>query len=309
MKAIGFTEFGGPEVLALHELPDPHPRAGELRIRVRAAAVNPTDVSFRTGLFGAGDARPPFVPGVDAAGVIDELGEGSAWQLGDQVMTMALPMSERGGAYAEYLIAPDDSVARIPSGTSFEQASTLPMNGLTATQILELAALGPGQSILVTGAAGAVGGYLVQLAKRQGLEVIADAAAGDQALVQSLGADHVIARDGDVLAQLRAIRPQGVDAVADAALLHETVLPALSDAGVFVSLRRWKGEPTRGIRYQAAWVPDEYRAQAKLDALRQAVEDGELTPRVAEVLPAADAERAHRRVEAGGIRGRIVLVF
>ena len=309
MRAVGFLEFGGPDVLGVHDLPAPHPGPGEVRIRVRAAAVNPTDISLRTGLFGTGGRRPPYIPGVDAAGVIDELGAGSAWQIGDEVMTMALALSEHGGAYAEYLIAADDSVARIPTGASIEQASTLPMNGLTATQILELTSLLPGQIIAVTGAAGTVGNYLVQLAKRQGLIVIADAAARDLTLVRSLGPDHIIERGDDTAAQIRAVFPEGVDAVADTALLHEKALPALRDGGVFVSLRRWKGEPTRDIRYEAAWVADEYHSAAKLAALGRAVEDGELTPRVADVLPAEKAAEAHRRIEAGGTRGRIVLTF
>ncbi|GAA2469933.1 NADP-dependent oxidoreductase [Winogradskya humida] len=305
MRAIGFIEFGGPEVLGVHDLPDPHPGPGEVRVRVRAAAVNPTDISQRTGLLGAGDGPPPHIPGTEAAGVIDELGEGSTWQLGDEVMALAIPMSEHGGAYVEYLIAPDDSIARIPAGTSFEQASTLPMNGLTATQILELVALKPGQSIAVTGAAGMVGTYLIQLAKKQGLTVVADAALEDM----TVRPDHFIERGDDAAARIRAIFPDGVDAVADTALLHDKVLSAVRDGGVFVSLRRWKGEPTRGILYEAAWVYNDYHSQGKLDALRRAVEAGELTPRVADILPADKAAEAHRRVEAGGFRGRIILKF
>jgi NADPH2:quinone reductase len=309
MRAVGFMQFGGPEVLGVYDLPDPRPDAGEVRIRIRAAAVNPTDISRRTGLLGVGSGHPPYIPGAEAAGVIDALGKGSTWQIGDAVMAMAIPMSEHGGAYAEYLIAPDDSIARIPASMSFEQASTLPMNGLTATQILELLSLRPGQSIAVTGAAGMVGNYVIQLAKRQGLIVIADAALKDVALVQSLRPDHIIDRGDDIATRIRAVLPGGVDAVADTALLHEKVVPALCDGGVFVSLRRWRGAPTRDIRYEAAWVYDDYHSQAKLDALRRAAEDGALTPRVADVLPAEKAADAHRRVEAGGVRGRIVLTF
>jgi NADPH2:quinone reductase len=309
MKVVGFTKFGGPEVLGVHEVPDPLPGPGEVRIRVRAAAVNPTDISRRTGLLGVEDSRPPYVPGADAAGVIDALGEGSSWRVGDAVMAMAVPMSGRGGAYAEYLISPDDSIARIPANASIEQASTLPMNGLTAIQTLELMALRPGRIVAVTGAAGVLGNYLVQLAERHGLTVIADAAPKDVVLVRSLGADHIVQRGDDVVARIRAVFPDGVDAIADTALLHEKVVPALRDGGAFVSLRRWKGEPTRGIRYEAAWVYSEYHSQAKLDFLRQSVEDGTLTPRVARVMPAEEAGDAHRLVEAGGVRGRIVLTF
>ena len=224
-------------------------------------------------------------------------------------MAIALPFSEHGGAYTEYLVAPDESIARIPVGLTLEQASTLPMNGLTALQILELAALQRGQVLAVTGAAGTLGNYLVQLAKQQGLTVIADAAPTDLALVQSLGADYTADRGGNLADRIRSLFPEGVDAVADTALLHEGIVPALRDEGTFISVKGWKGEASRGIRFEAVMVFSEYRSQPKLDALRQAVEDGALTPRVADVVPAEQAADAHRRMEAGGIRGRIVLTF
>jgi NADPH:quinone reductase len=309
VKAIGVIEFGGPDALGVHHLPEPHPGTGQVRIRVRAIAVSPTDAGLRRGGYDTTGFEPPYIPGMDAAGVIDEVGASSTWKVGDEVMAIALPLSEHGGAYAEYLAAPDDSIARIPAGSTLEQASTVPMNGLTATQILELAALQPGQVIAVTGAAGTLGNYLIQLAKVQGLTVIADAAPKDLALVQSLGADHIVDRGDNLADRIRSVFPDGMDAVADTALLHEEIVPALGDGGVFISVRGWKGEPTRDIRFEAVSVLDEYHSQAKLDALRQAVEDGALTARVADVLPAEHADDAHRRVEAGGSRGRIVLTF
>ena len=310
MKAIGVTEFGGPEVLTVQDLPEPHPGEKEVRIRVRAAAVSPTDTNVRTGAYDMSQSEPPYMPGMDAAGVIDEVGDGSTWSVGDAVMAIALPLGHHGGAYVEYLVAPDDSIARIPANTTLEEAATLPMNGLTAVQILELAALQPGQVIAVTGGAGTLGNYTIQLAKQQGLVVITDAAPKDRALVEGLGADHVLERGADLAARIREIFPDGVDAVADTALLHDDVVPALRDQGVVISVRGWKGDrPTRGIRFEAVWVFDEYLSAAKLDVLRQAVEAGILTARVAGTLPAEDAPEAHRRLEAGGVRGRLVLTF
>ena len=309
MKAIGVTEFGGPEALAVHDVPEPHPGAKEVRIKVRAIAVSPTDAGIRTGSYDMSRSEAPFVPGMDAAGVIDEAGEGSAWAIGDEVMAIALPLSDHGGAYVEYLVAPDDSIARIPASTTLEEAVTIPMNGLTAVQALELAALQPGHVLAVTGAAGTLGNYTVQLAKQRGLTVIADAAQKDRELVEGLGADHVLDRGDGLADRIREIFPDGVDAVLDTALLHDDVVPALRDGGVFMSVRGWKGEPTRDIRFEAVWVFDEYHSQAKLDGLRQAVEDGILTARVADILPAEEASEAHRRMEAGGVRGRTVLTF
>ncbi|MUK00593.1 zinc-binding dehydrogenase [Vibrio cholerae] len=309
MKAIGVTEFGGPEALTVQNLPDPHPGGNEVRVRVRAFAVSPTDVNVRTGAYDMSQSEAPYLPGMDAAGVIDEVGPGSVWEVGAEVMAIALPLGQHGGAYAEYLVAPDDSIARIPKGSTLEEAASIPMNGLTAVQILELAALRPGQVIAVTGAAGTLGNYTIQLAKQQGLTVVADAAPKDRDLVQGLGADHILDRGEDLAGRIREIFPDGIDAIADTALLHDEVVPALKDAGVFISVRGWKGEPTRSIRFEAVWVFDEYHSQTKLDALRQAVEDGVLTPRVADILPAEDAPEAHRRMEEGGVRGRLVLTF
>lgn len=309
MKVIGVTEFGGPEALSVHHLPDPQPGPGEARIRVHAFAVSPTDLMLRRGASDTSTATAPFVPGMDAAGIIDAVGTGSRWKVGDEVMAIAIPLSPRGGAYSELLVGPDDSMARIPAGSTFEQASTLPMNGLTATQILELAHLEPGQVITVTGAAGTLGSYIIQLAKTQGLIVVADAAPKDVDLVRSFGTDHIPARGDDLAERIRALYPDGVDAIADAALLHEKIVPALRDGGAFIAVRGWKGEPSRGIHFEAAGVGREYHSGHKLDALRQAVEKGDLVAHVAEVLRAEDAADAHRRVEAGGSRGRIVLTW
>ncbi|HEY8589790.1 MAG TPA: NADP-dependent oxidoreductase [Naasia sp.] len=309
MKAIGFSTPGGPEVLTRLELPDPHPGPVEVRIRVAAAAVNPTDTTLRSGRRPLDAVAPPYVPGMDAAGVVDEVGDGSRWQVGDEVMAIALPLGEHRGAYAEYLIAPDDSLTRMPAGSSIEEAATLPMNGLTATQVLERLALRPGQTLAVLGAAGALGGYAVQLAKHAGLVVIADAAEKDRDLVAGFGADHVVARGDDVADRIRDVVPDGVDAVLDAALLHERAAAAVRDGGAMAVVRGWDGDPGRGITVHKIAVAAEYHSGGKLDELRRLAEDRTLTLRVADILPAEQAAEAHRRLEAGGVRGRMVLRF
>lgn len=310
VKVVGVTEFGGPEALAVHEVAEPHAGPGEVRVRVRAFAVSPTDTVGRAGLQNTRGVALPYVPGMDAAGVIDEVGEGvEGWSAGDEVMAIAIPGSGHGGAYVQELVAPVGSFTRIPAHTSLEEASTIPMNGLTATQMLEKAALAPGQVLAVSGAAGLLGNYLVQLGRAAGLTVIADAADKDRALVQSLGADHVVERGPGFADAVRALVPAGADALADASVQREEALPAVRDGGVSVDVRFWKGTGERGIRFQQAVVRDEYRSFGKLDALRRRVEEGALTPRVAEVLPAAEAPQAHRRLEAGGVRGRFVLVW
>ena len=309
MKIIGVEKFGGPEAMAVMDVPEPHAGPGEVRIRVKAAAVNPTDTVLRSGLQGKGHVEVPAIPGMDAAGIIDEANDARGWQVGDAVMTMALPLGVHRGAYTEYLVAPADSLAHIPEGTDFADACTLPMNGLTAVQTLEKLNLQPGQSLAVTGAAGTLGGYLVQLAKQAGLVVVADAAEKDRALVAGLGPDYMVGRGDDAAEHIREFFPDGVDAVADAAVMNEKAVPAVKDGGGFATFRWWQEDPGRGITVHPIAVRDEYHSGQKLDALRRLVEDGILTLRVADCLPADDAAEAHRRLEAGGVRGRLVLLF
>lgn len=310
MKVIGVSQFGGPEGLAAHDVPEPHAGPGEARIRVHGAAVNPTDTALRAGWYGARGEQSPHVPGMDAAGVVDEVGDDSPWTVGDEVMAIALPRGGgRGGAYAEKLVGPWESMARIPAGTDFVTACTLPMNGLTAYQALELLRLDPGRTLAVTGAAGTLGNYVVQLAKHAGLAVVADAAAKDRALVEGLGPDHVVERGGDVAERIRAVFPDGADGLVDASVQNEEALPAVRDGGTFVPVRGWEGLPGRGISFPKVFVFDEYRSHPKLDELRRLAESGVLTPRVAATLPADEAAEAHRQLEGGGVRGRIVLTF
>lgn len=310
MQVIGVEAFGGPEALAVHEVPEPHAGTGSVRIRVQAFAVNPTDTGVRAGQRDSSEASPPYVPGMDAAGVIDEVGpDVSGWAVGDEVMAMALPLSAHGGAYVQELVAPVGSFTRIPRGTSIDAASTVPMNGLTALQILSHASLAPGQTLAVTGAAGLLGNYVVQLAKAAGLTVIADASEKDEALVRSLGPDHIVRRGASFASAVRELVPGGVDALADAAVQRDQVVDAVRDGGVFFDVRGWEGNGARGIEFVQVMVFSEYRSFDKLEQLRHAVESGTLTPRVAEVLPAARAGEAHERLEAGGTRGRFVLTW
>lgn len=313
MRVVGVMAFGGPEALQVLEVPDPSPGPGELRIRVHAATVNPTDTYLRNGTYARRlrDRQPPFVPGMDAAGVVDELGEGVAEEtglaVGDHVMAIVVPTGPSGGAYAELLVVPVGSAVRTPAGTSDVEAATLPMNGLTARLTLDLLDLAPASTLAVTGAAGSYGGYVVQLARADGLRVIADASPADEALVRDLGADTVVERGDDVAARIRAVVPDGVDALADGAVLHSQVLGAIRDGGKLAAVRPFEGETERGISIEQVWVGSYATERAKLDRLRQQVEDGAVTLRVARTFPAEQAGEAHRVLEAGGTRGRLVI--
>jgi NADPH:quinone reductase len=291
-------------------VPEVHAGPGQLRIRVHAATVNPTDTYTRNGARAALLAKdpPPYVPGMDAAGVLDEIGEGveTDLRIGDAVMAIVIPTGAHG-AYRQSLVVPAGSVARAPAGTTHAEASTLPMNGLTARLALDLLGLQPGQTLAVTGAAGCFGGYAVQLAKADGLFVIADAAEADHQLVTDLGADVVVPRGDDVAERILAAAPGGVDGLVDGAVQNELVIPAVRDGGGFATVRGYKGQPVRDITFHQVWVSAYAEEQAMLDRLRQQAEDGQVTLRVARTFPAEQAGEAHRLLEAGGTRGRLVI--
>jgi NADPH:quinone reductase len=321
MRAVVVTEYGSPEVLRQVDIDEPHAGPGEVRIRVHAATVNPADVLLRIGdideALRTSTLSPPYRPGLEAAGVIDEIGTDTPpdLRIGQRVMAIVMPIDDSGGAYAEYVVVDADQVTAAPAGTSHAEAATLPMNGLTARQALDVLNLKPGETLAVTGAAGAVGGYVIQLAKVDGLRVIADAAPADEQLIATLGADEIVARGPGVGERIRQLQPGGTAAVVDAALQGDEALPALRDGGQIAVVRR-PGErgtsvlhPERGITVRDVWVPDYTHATDKLDGLRVLAEEGKVTLRVAQTFPAEDAAAAHRAIEKGGVRGRLVLIF
>ncbi|WP_030186707.1 NADP-dependent oxidoreductase [Streptomyces sp. NRRL S-813] len=307
MKAVGVTKFGGPEALEVLELPEPQAGPGQVRIRVHAAAVNPTDTLVRSGRV-RGDG--PWVPGMDAAGVIDRLGPDADDRLsvGQRVVTLVVPQASQG-AYAQQVVVPAASVVPAPENTDFPAASTVLMNAMTARLALDELALSPGDTLAVTGAAGALGGYAIQLAKSGGLHVVADAKKSDVETVRSAGADEIVERGRDVAGRIRAAHPEGVRGAIDAAVLNELVLPAIADGGSLATVRFWNEPVERGIKVHPVYVPSRATDTEGLDRLARLVEKGVLTPRVAAVLPYTEAVEAHRRLEAGGVRGRIVLDF
>jgi NADPH:quinone reductase-like Zn-dependent oxidoreductase len=311
MRAVGVTEFGGPEALHLVDVPEEHAGPGQVRLRVTAATVNPTDTHAVLGAYADRDpvTQPPWVPGMDVAGVVDEVGDGVEHvAVGDPVMGVVVPSGAHGG-YRESLVLAGDSVVRSPKGATDVEASTLPMNGLTARLALDQLELRPGQVVAVTGAAGAFGGYVVQLAKADGLTVVADAAEADEQLVRDLGADVVVRRGDDVAARIREEFPDGVDGLADGAVLDELVLPAVRDGGRVATVRGYRGAGQERVTVIPVLVRRAAEDRAALDRLREQAEQGVLTLRVARTFPAEEASEAHRLLARGGIRGRLVLTF
>ena len=315
MKVIGVMAFGGPEALEVIEVPEPHPGPGEVRVRVHAAGVNASDLAVRaSGYNGRMAGLPlPHIPGWDAAGVIDEIGPGADARLkvGDRVVALAFASTPTKGAYQQLLIVPAVSVVLAPRNLDFPAAATFLMNALTARLGLDGMGLKPGQSLAVTGSAGALGGFVIQLAKADGLRVIADVsnAPSDHELVRQLGADDLVARGAGFTDRVRKRYPEGVDGLFDTALLNGAALPAIRDGGALVTVRGWSETAERGIRVFPVLVATALSETAKMEKLRDQAEAGVITARVARVLPASEAPEAHRLFEKGGVRGRIVLDF
>lgn len=311
IRAVGFTEFGDPSVLRVLTVPMPQPGPGQVRVHVAAATVNPTDLGFRHGGRRMADRLgPPYIAGMELAGRIDRVDPSvTSWRAGDLVIAAVSPWEPGGGAQAEYRVVDADQLARVPDGISLEAAATLPMNGMTVRAALDMLALPPGATLAVTGSAGAVGGYAIQLGTHEGLEVTGDAAPADEELIRSFGARHVVTRGPGMAEAVRAIYPSGVDAVLDAALLGPAILPAVRDGGQLLAVRPFQGETERDIKISLVMVGQHLHEGSRLASLAELAEKGVLTLRIAEVMPADRVAEAHRRLEAGGVRGRLVLAF
>jgi NADPH:quinone reductase len=302
MRAVIVRSFGGPEVLEVADVPVPAPGAGQVRIRVEAAGVNLVDVATRGGALtevGLMTGGLPVGLGWDAAGVVDAVGPGvDGFAVGDRVVGLSDRLEVPTAGQAEFVVLDAASVARCDLDPV--EAATLPLNVLTAAQGLDLLDLAEGQTLLVTGAAGAVGGFAVELAAARGLRVLALAGAGDEDLVRKLGASVWIPRSAPLAASVRQAVPGGVDGVLDAAVLGVRALDALRGGGAFTSVISGAMPPAlRGTRVANVFARADGRQLTDLIPL--------VTPRVAATLPLAEVAEAHRRLEKGGLRGRLVL--
>ncbi|MET7271190.1 NADP-dependent oxidoreductase [Streptomyces flaveolus] len=307
MRAVVARGYGGPEVLETVRVPLPEPGPGQVRIRVEAATVNPVDLVTRSGALveaGLMAAREWTGIGWDVAGVVDRLGAGvTAFVPGQRVIGLRDLLDVSLGAYAEYLVLDAAAVASAPPGASATAAATLPLNGLTALQALDLLGLVAGDTVLVTGATGAVGGFAVELAVRRGLRVVAQAGSGDEEFVRGLGAEWVVGRDAsDLASDVRRLVPGGTDGALDTAGQGVRALAAVRTRGAFATVVGGSAPlPLRGIRVHQQWISADGAALAGLAVMG-------LTLRVAEILPLERAAEAHDRLAAGGVRGRLVLV-
>ncbi|GAB2673809.1 NADP-dependent oxidoreductase [Kribbella swartbergensis] len=303
MQAVVFEEFGGPEVLRTEDAAEPHAGPGEVRVRVRAAGVNPIDFKIRRGWTqGFIDVTFPATPGLEVAGVVDEAGEGAQFAVGDEVVGWSAT-----GAYAEHAIV--GNVVRKPAEVSWEQAVALPVAGETAQRVLNELGVKAGETLLLHGAAGAVGSVAVQLATAAGVTVIGTASPANHDFLRSIGAVPVAYGDG-LLDRVREAAPQGVDAVFDAAgqggLQESIELRGGTDRIVTIADMQ-AGELGVALSAVSSATPGEIGAN--LSKQLQAVADGTLQVRIAETFALSDAAKAQELSESGHAQGKIVVLL
>jgi NADPH2:quinone reductase len=329
MQAIQMTATGGPEVLQLVELPEPQPGAGEVKVRLRAAGVNPIDTKLRSrGVFF--EQALPAILGCDGAGTVEQVGaDVTTLKTGDEVWFCHGGLGREPGNYAEATVIPADVARRKPAALTFVQAAAAPLVLLTAWEALfDRAGLESGQTVLIHGGAGGVGHVAIQLARHAGARVCTTV--GSQAnadFVESLGAELVVnyREQPFVDAVLDWTAGRGVDVALDImggqvfmdtfrAMAHYGNLVTLLDPGSAVS---WKEARNRNLRigFELMLTPmlaDLPQARAHqgdiLDRCAALCDSDRLTIEVSATLPLAQAAEAHRRIEAGHTRGKLVLV-
>lgn len=322
MRAAAIDRFGPPELLSLRELPLPPVAAGQVRIRIAATTVNPADLGMVTGSYRWSDpVRFPLIPGYDVAGIVDAIGDGvTDFAVGDRVIACTQHALTQAGSYAEYVALPAPYVAPAPAGIELTAAATLPLAGLTAMQALEHLSLTPGQTLLINGPLGAVGGFALQLAAWRGITILAPAFARDADRALALGATHILKREKDLLTQLRQVAPSGVDAALDVVggAVAMSAFTAVREGGRYVTIvpEFWvpggQFTPARGITPSIvsvrATTPELTRQLSlRLRELSRLLATGQLTARIAEILKLEHVRAAYRMLADGHVSGKIVL--
>jgi len=312
MKAMVVRAWGGPERLESAEVPKPVPSKDQVLVRVRAASVNPVDFKIRKGGDWAGLPKPTIL-GYDAAGVVEAVGENVTHLApGDEVFYSA-KIFGRQGTYAEYHVEDAEIVGKKPSGLSFEQAAALPLAAITAyDSIVTFFQTKPGDTVLVHAGAGGVGCYAVQLAKAAGARVLATGRRENEAFIRDLGADEVIdyrsARFEDEV--LRLTGGKGADAAYDT-VGGDTIprsIGCVRHYGKLASIAGIEGSVNAmSIRNQTLYLGFMERTCAKIQALATLAERGQIRPVIDSTFPLERVGDAHRKLEAGGMRGKIVI--
>ena len=312
MRAIAEVEFGGP--VALMVLPTPQVRADEVLIHVRAAGVNPFDWKVADGILkDEKQHRFPLILGFDAAGVVERVGASvTRFSEGDELYGYLSKPVIGEGTYAEYVVAPAAIVAKKPKAVGFAEAAALPMPGLTAMDLVDAVDLRKGETVLIVGATGGVGAYVVQLAARCGARVLATARQVNEAFVRELGAAETIDHTREDLAgAVRAVDPDGIEAIIDMVSAPEVlsrIAGLLKKGGRLASsvfAADVKSLAERGIK--ATNIGMQPNAQ-RLEELSWMVDAGEISARLECTFPLEKAREALEESRTGHVRGKIVLL-
>lgn len=298
MEAVRFSRFGGPEVLELVELPDPHPGPGEVRVAVRGAGVSASDWARRQGRM---DPGLPQTLGYEAAGVVDELGaDVTGVAPGDRVFGFCPDGAAQAGLAVLAAWAP------VPEQLELAAAAALPAAVETATRALDQLGVAGGTTVLVNGASGSVGSAAVQFAVARGARVIGTAGPARQSQLRALGAEPVT-YGGGMPERVRALAPGGVDLALDVAgsgVLPELVALAGGPDRV-LTVADAAGAQRYGVRFSRG---DSGRALHALADVCELIRAGRFAPPVVTTVPLREVAAAHRLGEAGGVRGKLVLV-
>jgi NADPH2:quinone reductase len=323
MRAAWYEKQGpARDVLNVGEMPDPHPGAGELRIRVAASGINPGDLKKRQDTFGYGMAYPRVIPHSDGAGVVDQIGDGvSAEWLGQRVWCYGAQSYRPFGTAAEYTVVPVDQIARLPENVSMDQGACLGIPGITAHRAVHVAGVVEGRTVLVQGAAGAVGLCAVQLARRAGARVIGTVRSlAEEATAANAGAHAVVKNDSRLVASVRAVAPEGVDHIVEVAFGAniEGDVEVLKLGGSLATYATDLATPQipfwpmvfKNVRLYFLGsddFPKDTKRSAAVD-LNGALEAGWTGFEIAERIPLAEIARAHELAEHPVRRGRVVVV-
>lgn len=303
INAIRVHHYGDTDQLKLEQIPQPEPQEGEVLVRVHAAGVNPLDWKIRAGW--GKDTLPitfPYVPGRDFSGVVEKIGPGvTAFQPGQEVFGQSLR-----GSYAQYTLAPVNTLALKPKTLSFDEAATIPIGATTAWQgILDQGNLQPGQRVLILGGAGGVGHFAVQFARRTGAQVISTASPGNVEYVRELGAEMVVDYIGTRVA----------DVVHDIDLVFDTVggeaqvsaWPTLKRGGTLITLVGQPDEAKASELGVHAKLISAHTSSELLGTFAHLIDEGQVKVTIAATFPLSEAAAAHQLSESGHGRGRIVL--
>ena len=298
MRAARFHRFGGPEVLEIEDIPEPHAGPGQVRVAVQAVGINPTDCKQRQGLFGG---ELPQTTGRDVAGVVDEVGGSvSGAEVGERVFGF----SDDAAGAAEFALV--THFARIPGSLSFTAAAALPVVLETATRSLDALHVHSGSVLLINGASGGIGSAAVQLAVARGARVIGTAGPANHAYLRSIGAQPLAYGPG-LVERVRALAPGGVERALDVG--GGDALPDLIElaggANNVVTIADFAGAQKYGVKFSRGEDGRAFHALAEIGAL---IESGRFALPVAATFPLAQIAEAHRLVESGHVRGKVVVL-